>query len=441
MGAFYNSICIAGNRSRQVRESLLRWLGGRGFELSERQVLFDLDGDTDRCAFLVSNQRWTILFFSKYEEERRLIRELQTWCDPLLYIWVQDSDVWGYDLFDSRGFAGSFNSDPRTYRSFGDQPEVERPAADPEEVCRRLGIGDHAAELRRIHRHRAIFKEDSCLELCRLLGAEPALTSYDDLERGAYDTLEGWQVEQLLFVHRDAEPEGVCGVDLHQLRLDDVAGASSAIRLKRFEIPAEVLAEMERRHRLRFTVALLRPLSWLARYWRKAYEAPARVRKRRLRRSATASAAKRRRPDASDIIEVRHLINERHRCRIQLAVGGQAKAGSSKPASVFAFQIDQTAVTCTARRRSRIEEVLQQPSRSKVLTDEQYLIGGLRARHVVFELPPFYLAGTAGPSYLGLHVVQTELALYIFLYRFPDKILESVERAILATVRSFRLLS
>ena len=106
MGAFYNSICLPGDAHRQVRESLLRWLGGRGFELSDQPVLFDLDMATERCAFVVWNPRWTLLFFSNYDEERRLIRELQTWSASLLYIWVQDSDVWGYDSFDATGFAG-----------------------------------------------------------------------------------------------------------------------------------------------------------------------------------------------------------------------------------------------------------------------------------------------------------------------------------------------
>ncbi|MCP3962828.1 MAG: hypothetical protein GY719_33740 [bacterium] len=443
MGAFYNSICIPGDRDQEVRDSLQRWLGGRGFELSDQPVLFDLDGETERCAFLIWNERWTVLVFSKYEEERRLIRELQTWGGPLLYLWVQDSDVWGYDLFGEAGFVASFNSDPRSYVSFPGEDAAPRPAADAREVCRRLGFEGRAAELLRIHRHRAAFKEDSCLEMCRLIDAEPALASYDDLERGAFEDLEGWRVEQLHFVHRDARGGCKAEVGLHDVRLDAEA-MSSGIRLERFEIPAEVLTEMERRRRrVRLRLTLLKPVSWLARAWRKAREAPARARRERRVEGASPSLpdAGFSRHESSDIIEVRHLINERHRCRIRLAVGGEAKSGSTKPASVFAFQIGETPITCTARPRARITEVLQQPSRSKILRDEKYLIGGLQARHVVYELPPYYLAGTSGPSYLGLHVVQTEVALYVFLYRFPRKILKEVERAILATVRSFRLLT
>ncbi len=452
MGAFYNCICIPGDERQRAGDSLLRWLGGRGFELSDQPVLFDLDGGTERCAFLVWSSCWTLLFFSNYEEERRLIRELQTWSQSLLYVWVQDSDVWGYDAFDSGGFAGSFNSDPRTFRSFaGDVETDSRPAVEAQAFCRRFHIDGRAAELRTILRRKAIFKEDVCRDFCRLIGAAPALTSYDDLERGAFGPPEDWQVERMLFVHRDAAVEEKHLVDLHEITLGGRRkDGGSAQTASPIEIPPEVLAEMERRRkRTKLTLLLMRPLSWLARMWRRTYEAPehlrraARRRRGAPRRSRGAPQRSRdavlNRHDSSAVIEVCHLINERHRCRIRLAVGGKAKPGSLKPASVFAFQIGPTSVTCTARRRSRIEEALQQPSRSKVLRDERYLIGSLKARHIVFQLPPYYLAGAPGPSFLGLHVVQTDWALYVFLYRFPKEILKEVEQAIRATVASFRL--
>ncbi len=453
MGAFYNSICIPGEERRRVRESLLRWLGGRGFELSDQPVLFDLDFDTERCAFMVSSPRWTLLFFSNYEEERRLIRELQTWVDRLLYIWVQDSDVWGYDVFDDAGFAGSYNSDPRTYQSFDDDLSGadSRPEVDADDFCRRFGLDGRGDELRAIHRRRAVFEEDVCGDLCQLIGAAPALTTYDDLERGIFEPPDDWRIERMLFVHRDAAVGDDGLVDLHDIVIDGrkadnpLADATSQIK-----IPPEVLAEMKRRHQsTRLTARLLRPLSWLARTWRKTIEAPALWLKRRKAVPEHQESGPDRPPskgiflrqESSTVIEVRHLINERHRCRIRLAVGGEPKPGSLKPASVFAFQIGPTSITCTARRLSRIEEALQRPSRSKVLRDKNYMIGGLKARHIIFQLPPYYLAGTPGPSYLGLHVVQTDWAHYVFLYRFPKEILREVERAIRATVASFQILT
>ncbi len=463
MGAFYNSICIPGDEHRRIGESLRRWLGGRGFEISDQPVLFDLDGETERRAFVVWSSDWTLLFFSRYEEERRLIRELQTWSRSVLYIWVHDSDVWGYDVFDRDSFISSFNSDPNTFRSFADNADADsRPAADARILSRRLGVDLGSRELQAILRRRAIFKEDVCHDFCRLIGAEPALTSYDDLERGTFEADEDWRVQSMLFVHRDAVVDNRRLVDLHSVPLGGRGehGRSAEIS-PQIEIPHEVLAELERRRKRTWLMLfLLRPLSWLARTWRAIYSALGRQRHRAGHDTAGYQAAGHqaaghqaagrhtaghqagpRRHDSSAIIEVRHLINERHRCRIRLPVGGKARPGSLKPASVFAFQIGPTSVTCTARRRSLIEEALQRPSRSKVLRDEKYLVGDLRARHIVFQLPPYYLAGASGPSFLGLHVVQTDWALYIFLYRFPKEILKEVELAIRATVESFRLTS
>ena len=48
-------------------------------------------------------------------------------------------------------------------------------------------------ELRRIERLRSPFKEDVCRELCRTLGVETAASSFDDLESGALQQLDGWQ--------------------------------------------------------------------------------------------------------------------------------------------------------------------------------------------------------------------------------------------------------
>src|SRR5262249_51419346 len=121
MGVFYNSICIPGNRLEETRAALARWLSGRGFQPTDEPILFDLDAESERSAFLVWNERWTLVFFSHWEEERRLIREFQNGLAPLVYVWVYDSDVWGWDLFDRFGFAGSFCSDKSEHCSFAEQ--------------------------------------------------------------------------------------------------------------------------------------------------------------------------------------------------------------------------------------------------------------------------------------------------------------------------------
>lgn len=436
MGAFYNSICVPGSHREKVRRTLERWLSVKGFEPRAGPVLFDLDGDHERSAFLLSSERWTVLFYSHFEEELRLIHELRGELEPLLYVWVYDSDAWGYDLFDADGFAGSYASDPRTHQSFAGQTAagVRRPKSDADTLCEVLGVSDRHGEVRRIERLRWPFKEDICRELCRVLGVEVAASSYDDLESGALELGEEWRGEQLLFALRDRRPTSSV-IDLHGSDLKRLQPSLGYAPSETVSLPPEILAEMKRmRRRLRVTHRLLRPVSWLARTWRRFREATA----RRTPPAAPVPLPARRHDNVR--IESAVLLNDRHRCRITLAAGARPTTVSTKPSSVFAFQVGEVTVTCTARRRSKIDEVLRRPNRSRVLKDENYAVGGLPARHVVFELPPSFVAGSQEPIYLAVYVIQTDKALYVFVHRSRKPLPEAVARTLRATVDSFRLL-
>jgi len=414
-------------------------LYAKGFVLREPPILFDLDGENERSCFVVSNDRWTILFYSHHEEERRLIRELQLPCAPLIYVWVYDSDVWGYDLFDQQSLAASFNSDPRTHQSFPEEAigSATRPWAEPETVCRLLELPLEPAELRRIERRKSAFKEEICRKFCRRIGIEAAVSSYDDLESGALEHPEPWQSEQLLF-RRDFETmSGQIDLRGHSLMVRQTQ--VGLVPYRPIEFSPELLAEMKRmRRQVQLTYRLLRPVSWIARTWRRIYEASSRFGSRELagaaRRTAEPPAA-----PANFRIAGRSLINDRHRCRISLVEGARPLSVSSKPASVFGFRIGETQVTCTARRLSKIDEVLRAPSHSRVLRDEKYPLAGLSARHLLFELPPGFVAGARDPSFLGLYIIQTEKALYVFLYRSRSQLAPAAEQAIRNTVDSFRL--
>lgn len=437
MGAFYNSICVPGDRSESLRRILVRWLLAKGFQLREGPVLFDLDGEHERSVFIVSNDRWTVLFYSHYEEERRLIRELQGNLAPILYLWVYDSEVWGYDLFDDRGFAGSFNSDPRAHQSFAEEllDSPARPRADAESLGRLLGLPLAAAELHRVERLKSPFKEEVCRELCRALGVEVAASSYDDLESGALHDLEGWRVEQLLFGRRNLVT-GSSEVDLHVHGLQRLRAEAGYAFSESVSLPPEIVEELRQmRRRVRLTFRLLRPVSWLARTWRRLREAAS-------ARGGAASvpAPPQVEPAAPFRVESAVLLNDRHRCRLTLAEGTRPTVVSTKPSAVFAFEIAGVTVTCTARRLSKIDEVLRKPSRSRVLHDHKYLVGGCPARRLVFELPPSFVAGAQHPSYLTVYVIRAERALYVFLYRTPQPLPSAVEQAVRATVDSFRLL-
>ncbi|MEM6793503.1 MAG: hypothetical protein AAF725_05945 [Acidobacteriota bacterium] len=443
MGVFTNSICIPGDRPDEVRRALERWLHMRGFKISQEPPLFDLDIESERSAFVVWNESWTVLFFSQWEEERRLIRELQRDLSPLLYLWVYDSDVWGWDLFGEGGFLSSFCSDPRDFTSFSEEDSHEaRPAADPELLCRSLGLGaGKAAEVRAVQKKSAFFKEEICGELCELFGLDPALASYDDLETGNLGhRLEGWRSAQWMYFHYDAAVATFEGEpDVHALELDE-ARQLSVYGPRPVEISPELLAEMEDiRRRARRNLLILRPISWLASGWRRARQL-----------LATASGG-RRREDLQPVVAgspisvrptetaTRHQVsNRRHSVRLLLPQGVEPIAVSGKPASVFSFRSGALVVTCTARRLRHLGEVLRPPSRSTVERDERYTAGELPARHLLFRMPASRFTPSQEARFLALHVVQTFRALYVFLYRFEREASADDEAAIRAAVESFR---
>lgn len=411
----------------------------RGFRRSQEPMLFDLDGDHERCAFLLSNDRWTVLIFSNYEEERRLIRELQVTVDPVLYVWVQDSDVWGYDLFQRQGIVGSFVSDAQTYQSFPDDGSVgseERPVASPEETCEMLGQVDRVAELRKILRRSAAFEEEVCLAFCRLFGVEAAILSYDDLERGHPENLPGWRCEQILFVQRDVTPDPR-PVAIHELALTSLqSGIAILTQPPQAALSPELRAEMEEmRRRTDQRLRLLRPIAWIASWWsrRKGRSAPALEGRRGPKSAGTRIAGVDAGADTG-----RTLRSERHSCEVALAEGATASRVSGRPASVFAFQVRGVTVSCTARPPGKVADILRPPSRAEILRDEKFGVGRLQARALLFKLPPSYLVGSKDPSHLGLHVIQTPPALYVFLFRFPREIDSEADRIIRTTVESFR---
>lgn len=436
MGAFYNSICLPGDQHGRVSESIERWLVLRGFEKLDEAMLFDLDGETERCAFVLWNDRWTVVVFSKYEEERRLLREFQTWSSELLYVWVQDSEVWGYDLLDRGGFVGSFSSDADYYQSFSDEGmgPSERPEADASEVCRRLQKPDLEAALRRLHRRSARFEEEICADFCRLIGADAAMVSYDDLERGTVRDLDGWQCRSLFFRQHQGDPSPQ--VLLHQLSLDgSTSGATWVGRQSPSALMPKLHEEMEevrRRTRARWTI--LRPLARLARWWRRWQgSGPSMY-------GAVPLAREGQEGSGTSVFGDRRVVNERHGCRMTLALGVHAEPVSGKPSAVFNFRVEETPVSCTSRSLDKLADVLRRPSRAEVMRDEKYSASGLEARYVLFKLPPLYLAGLSEPSYLGLHVVQAPLALYVFLFRSLNEPSPPVELAIRSTIETFKLI-
>jgi hypothetical protein len=122
--------------------------------------------------------------------------------------------------------------------------------------------------------------------------------------------------------------------------------------------------------------------------------------------------------------------------RMLLPMGADPLPVSGKPAMVFAFQAGELSVTCNARRRRALREVLRKPSRARILRDEKYSIGPLPARHLLFEQDG---RQPGEQSWLALHVVQTGWALYVFIYRMSGRIDAEAEAVVRATLKSFEV--
>lgn len=431
MGAFYSSICLPGDQRDETQAAIDRWLRTRGFVPVDRPPLFDLDASFERAAFVLTLDDYTVVLFSDFDEERRLIHEMSDLSVPLVYLWVYDSTTWGYDLFVEGAYTGSFTSDPRECLSFTeDSPGTpERPWALPTKVAGTLGVPESEAEIASLMTRRAVFKEEVAREFADSIGANGALASYDELEAGTYASASLCEVEQMLYERAD-RARGRPVADLHGQRITHLHPTGGALETGTFEIPADVLREITRnRRRMRLRLALLRPVSIVARAWRWLLEQFARG----------LPAKKLGLVETSYRIEGRDLVNDRHSCRLTLMNDATPAATARKPSAVFGFVVDAVTVACNARRLDTLREVVRRPDRAEVVTDERYHVDRCPARWLRFQLPPGFQAGMQGSSVLGLHIVEAKQALYVFLYRVPDAGRPRIESEIRQMVESFRL--
>jgi len=95
-----------------LKPLLIQWLETKGYRLAAKRPLIEIDDETQRGAFVYWNKRWTILLFSEYGEFERLGYELAKLKRPILFLWLHDSDLWGYQVEFDRHTIASFNSNP-----------------------------------------------------------------------------------------------------------------------------------------------------------------------------------------------------------------------------------------------------------------------------------------------------------------------------------------
>jgi len=150
VGAFFNSICLPQDCATELKPLLIQWLETKGYRLAAKRPPIEIDDQTQRGAFIYWNKRWTILLYSEYGEFERLGYELAKLKRPILFLWLHDSDLWGYQVELDRRAIASFNSNP-TY--FGKAEETELPTnGDPELLCETFGLPGKEGEIRKLQR-------------------------------------------------------------------------------------------------------------------------------------------------------------------------------------------------------------------------------------------------------------------------------------------------
>jgi hypothetical protein len=424
MGLFLDSLSVRTGDGPSVRSLISNWMSAKGFELRPDAPLFPFSeweavmgsesgASDERGFFLLWNAQWTVALFSHMTTEGpRLLFELGRTKHPVLKTWVHDSDLWGYELHREGELLAAFNSNPRYFGA--EEPPALSQNGDPVLVCQVCGLATLETEIATLQRGRAVFIDGICRRFCTVIGAAAAGYGYRDLKEHGLDvplprTIGEFQVEHLYFVRRGLRPEPP--PDLHRLPIRPPPPPE--------EPPSQSL-ELPPEYRLWawlfrgigwliwFVAFLLRPLFWLL----FRLFGPALLRRMTATESAGAGdpflhaleAAQRQ----SVRVEGRHLIHDRHGCRVTLPDGVEQRPPIGG-VGVFHFSVLGQIAFCEAVRPGQIEERFKLFPGVIVTEDENFFVGPLPARRLVRQT-----IGQQWTMTQHLIVVQAPRAFYCF---------------------------
>ena len=174
MGGFFTSYNIPGGAHEAVDQKIKEWLSRKGFQEPPDPVLDHIQ-EGERAYYLFWNDRWTIVLFSHFEEEERLLFELSSAGRPVLHLWLHDSDLWGYELYLKNRPLAAFNSNPKYFGA------DEAPAAPNDirllmEQCSIRGLS--VSRIEDLQKKRGLFKENACEAFAKAIGIGPAASQY-----------------------------------------------------------------------------------------------------------------------------------------------------------------------------------------------------------------------------------------------------------------------
>ncbi len=212
MGANHMSQVVFGVDSDAVEARIVRWMRAKGFVLQEGEPLVPLHPEHERGLLLKVSGDTTIVMYSAFMEQERLLYELKRLGGAVLDAWMHDSDVWGYRLFEGLSCTSFWSSNPGYFGVGAMQQE------GPDDLAALAAVsGRELPELRKARKTRALFAEGLNERFLAALGVRGAASQYgylvEERMRPAFD--EGFTVRHLWF--RKQGRSGLAKLDLAEL--------------------------------------------------------------------------------------------------------------------------------------------------------------------------------------------------------------------------------
>ncbi|MBN2212075.1 MAG: hypothetical protein JW709_11825 [Sedimentisphaerales bacterium] len=435
MGSWYDSISLYQADAGRVRECVIGWLERRNFEVKTGPSYLELDQEAEREVWLYSNDQWCIVLYSHYEEEERLVFELNKCKAPLLHLWLADSDVWGYELDVDGETISAFNSNPRYYGR-------EQPAAGPNDIdalCGTCGKIGSEWRIESIQRRWRFFKEKNCIKFAQVMGMRPAASAWNYAGGEITEQeCQGFKVEHLCFQQAGYDP--MAGFDLHKIRvrdgkprpvspepnLNDMVDHFGEAQGK--EIYSTILFWQKFFGFFRFVLTpLISIISLLFRIYFKLFQ-------KRMPSKMNLLC------DKPDWIYCENgvLINKKHGCRVVLGEGALNKQKGFEYGfmpMVFYVDISGYEIYCRALNPEAVKMMLDGPLGNKILTNEDWWVGSFPAKTILTTN-----IDAEQSLFMLDHFIQTPQAVYQFRLDYKDEIDNSVLAEIKDIVSSFELI-
>jgi hypothetical protein len=439
VGATLQSFVVRTSDYEEIKTRLLRWVSAKGFEPVTGPALFELDPDEERGLCLFSKgSRVVVLYSHVFQEGERLRFELTRPEWPLLKVWVYDSDVWGYRLFDDGVPTSDFCSNPRYFGHWGEEDLPPGVTDDPELLCRALDLGPVEGTIAALQRKRAVFKEFVCRKFCQAIGAEPACHDYRDLDglpSPLSATAVGWRIDHFRFAERGGSAresvQPLHAMVRKPLEQQDPAALQAAAELHASLWPLRALGWTIRFVMVPLVVVLglaLRLIFWFQRlpFVRRRYE-----RSLGPEHALFVALEELQRPVVRR--EGADLINENHRCRITLPAGADAADGPTHTGWVFQLKVAGRDALCAAIRPRALRGRLREMPGTEITGEECFFAGTLQAR-------AWSATVRHGQSFTEHYtlVVQTPRAFYHFSLGDREPLAEDAKRVLRAVGESFR---